>query len=218
MAGLPALCCVFSAVERQEKRETMILGKKASQEYLAKDRAKAGRSEFYDGQTHMVISGSHLHTLLATNISGELRQRLKGGDYQVLNCDMRLLVKGSGLYAYPDVQVVSGTPEFADETNDTLLNPKAIVEVLSDNSAAWDHGGKFWHYRHLDSLTEYLLVSHRAWLVDHYVKQSSGVWMLKTVEGKEGALQLVSVKCQLPLSEIYGNTAISPTATPTTAG
>ena len=195
----------------------MTAGKKTSQEYLAKDRMKAGRAEFHDGQTRQVISGSHLHTLLATNISGELRQRLKGGDCHVLNCDMRLLVKRSGLYAYPDVQVVSGAPEFADEANDTLLNPKAIVEVLSDNSAAWDQGGKFWHYRYLDSLAEYLLVSHRTWLVDHYVKQSGGVWMLKTVEGKEGALQLVSAKCQLPLSEVYGNTGVSSTATPTTA-
>lgn len=142
---------------------------------------------------------------------------LEGRRLPRLEFDMRLLVKRSGLYAYPDVQVVSGAPEFADEANDTLLNPKAIVEVLSDNSAAWDQGGKFWHYRQLDSLAEYLLVSHRTWLVDHYVKQSGGVWMLKTVEGKEGALQLMSAKCQLPLSEIYGNTGVSSTATPTTA-
>ncbi|MDD9924041.1 MAG: Uma2 family endonuclease [Boseongicola sp.] len=190
----------------------------ASQEYLAKDRGPDGRTEFYEGKSHRVISGSHLHTLLATNFSGELRHRLKGSDCYVLNCDMRLFVKGSGLYAYPDVQVVLGSPAFADETEDTLLNPKVIVEVLSDNSAAWDQGGKFWHYRHLDSLNEYMLVSHRTWLVDHYVKQSSGSWMLKTVEGKEGNIQLVSAKCQLPLSEIYGNTPISPTATPSAEG
>lgn len=188
----------------------------AAQTYLAKDRANDGRSEFYDGTAHEVISGSHLHTLLATNVSGELRHRLKGSDGQVLNCDMRLFVKGSGLYAYPDVQVVAGTPVFLDESEDTLLNPRVIVEVLSDNSAAWDQGGKFWHYRHLDSLSEYLLVSHRTWLVDHYIKQSNGSWMLKTVEGKDGTLHLVSTKCQLPLSEIYSNTSISPTATPTT--
>ncbi len=187
-----------------------------SKDYVAQDRANDGRSEHYDGQSYDVISGSHLHTLLATNVAGELRHRLKGADCQVLNCDMRLLVKGSGLYTYPDVQVVSGTPVFEDSQEDTLLNPKVIVEILSDNSAAWDQGGKFWHYRHLESLTEYLLVSHRTWLVEHYVKQSNGSWMLKTVEGKDGNLQLVSSKCQLPLAEIYGNTSVSPTATPST--
>lgn len=207
----------FREFKKDEEKKIMSAEKKAPQEYLEKDRMKAGRAEFHDGRTRKVISGNHLHTLLATNLSGELRQRLKGGDCHVLNCDMRLLVKRSGLYAYPDVQVVSGAPEFADDANDTLLNPKAIVEVLSDNSAAWDQGGKFWHYRQLDSLAEYLLVSHRTWLVDHYVKQSGGVWMLKTVEGKEGSIQLMSAKCQLPLSEIYGNTGVSSTATPTTA-
>ena len=206
---------------RRLTRKQMTAEKKAPQastEYLAKDRATVGRSEFYEGQAREVISGSHLHTLLATNVAGELRHRLKGSDCQVLNCDMRLLVEGSGLYAYPDVQVVSGAPQFADDKEDTLVNPKVIVEVLSDNSAAWDQGGKFWHYRHLDSLTEYLLVSHRTWLVDHYVKQSNGSWMLKTVEGKEGNMQLVSSKCQLPLAEIYGNTDVNPTATPTSLG
>jgi len=48
------------------------------------------------------------------------------------------------------------------------------------------------------------------------VKQSNGSWMLKTVEGKDGNMQLVSSKCQLPLVEVYGNTSVSPTATPTT--
>ncbi len=199
----------------------MTAAKNAAQDpqaYLGADRSTDERTEFYDGKAQAVISGSHLHTLLATNVSGELRHRLKGSDCYVLNCDMRLFVKGSGLYAYPDVQVVSGNPEFADEHDDTLLNPRVVVEVLSDNSAAWDQGGKFWHYRHLDSLAEYILVSHRTWLVDHYIKQSNGTWMLKTIEGKEGNLQLVSAKCQLPLSEIYGNTPVSPTATPTSIG
>ena len=180
------------------------------------ERKQDGRTEYVGDRSGELITGSFLHTLLATNVAGEMRHRLKGTDCRVLNCDMRLSIPGTGLFAYPDVQVVSKSPAFADANEDTLVNPQVIVEVLSDNSAAWDQGGKFWHYRHIDSLMEFLLVSHRSWLVDHYLKQTGGAWILRSVEGKEGVLQLVSAKCQLPLAEIYGNTGISSVVKPRT--
>ena len=188
-----------------------------SKEYLQRERRNPGRSEYRDGQVHQVISGSYLHTVLATNISGEMRQRLKNTECRVLNCDMRLHVRETGLFAYPDVQVTAHGPEFLDDRNDTLTNPRVIVEVLSDNSAAWDQGGKFWHYRHLESLMEYLLVSHRTWLVDHYVRQSGGSWMLRSVEGKEGSIHLVTAKCQISLFDIYSNSGIGPDRVPGTS-
>ena len=186
------------------------------QEYLDQERKQDGRTEYVGERAGEQITGNFLHTLLATNVAGELRHRLKGADCRVLNCDMRLSVPSTGLFAYPDVQVVSKSPEFVDAKEDTLVNPHVIVEVLSDNSAAWDQGGKFWHYRHIDSLMEYLLISHRSWLVDHYLKQTGGAWILRSIEGKEGLLQLVSAKCQLPLAEIYGNSGISPAVKPRT--
>ncbi len=182
-------------------------------EYLSKERGRAARSELRDGQAQ-TISGSYLHTVLATNIAGEMRHRLRNTECRVLNCGMRVHVPESGLFAYPDVQVVAHGPEFLDGCNDTLLNPRVIVEVLSDETAAWDQGVKFWHYRHVESLVEYLLVSHSTWMADHYVRQAGGSWMLRTVEGKDGSVSFVSAKCQLPLSEVYAHTGIGPDQSP----
>ena len=72
---------------------------------------------------------------------------------------MRVQVQATGLYTYPDVVVVCGEPLFRDEQRDTLLNPTLVVEVLSKSTEAYDRGSKFKHYRALESLSDYLLIS-----------------------------------------------------------
>ncbi len=37
-------------------------------------------------------------------------------------------------YGYPDVIVVCGEPQFADDEFDVLLNPTVVVEVLSSST------------------------------------------------------------------------------------
>ena len=182
--------------------------KMASSEFVAMERHAGLRAEWLNGGVYAIAGGSHLHWLIATNISGELRHRLKSSENHVLNCGMRLKVPPTSLYAHPDVSVVHGAAQFEDELQDTLVNPKILIEVLSDTTAAWDLGGKFWHYRQLDSLSEYILISQETWLADQYTRQPNGSWMLKTVEGEDGVLQLTSIKCQLPLGEVYANTTV----------
>ena len=75
------------------------------------------------------------HNLIALNLAGELRQRLRERRCEVYRGDMRVKVSPTGLYTYPDVTVVCGEPEFEDAEVDTLLNPKVLVEVLSPSSA-----------------------------------------------------------------------------------
>ena len=41
--------------------------------------------------------------------------------------DLRVKVTPSGLYTYPDVVVVCGTPRYEDRQKDTLLNPYILV-------------------------------------------------------------------------------------------
>jgi Uma2 family endonuclease len=38
-----------------------------------------------------------------------------------------------GLYSYPDLVVVCGEMEFHDQHRDVLVNPRVIIEVLSES-------------------------------------------------------------------------------------
>ncbi|MBI2926017.1 MAG: Uma2 family endonuclease [Verrucomicrobia bacterium] len=183
-----------------------------SQEYLAAERQSETKHEFFDGELFARAGGTRRHSLIAVNVASELNQQLAGKPSQVFNSDLRVKIEATGLYTYPDVQVGCGHLRFEEGEEDTLLNPKIIVEVLSDSTAAWDRGGKFWHYRHLDSLTEYVLVSQEAWQVEHYTRQANGQWLFETLEGAKAVLALPSIKARVPLREIYANTGLKPGA------
>jgi len=183
-------------------------------EYLEFERRSEIRHEFVDGEVFAMAGGGELHSRLAVRITGKLDAKLAGKPCQVYNSDMRLRVEATNHLSYPDAQVACEPRRFEGEKHDVLLNPVVIVEVLSEATSAWDHGGKFWHYRHIESFKEYVLVSQDAWMIEHYMRQPNGGWLLETVEGENGVLRLPTIQCEIPLKEIYGDTGISPDARP----
>jgi Uma2 family endonuclease len=130
-----------------------------------------------------MTGGSFPHALIIGNLAGELRQQVKGRGCKVCPNDLRVRVRETGLYTYPDVVVVCGEPRLDGEHRDTLLNPTLIVEVLSPATEVYDRGEKFEHYRTIDSLAEYLLVAQDKPRVDHYLRQDGNRWLLTAVSG-----------------------------------
>ena len=122
--------------------------------------------------------------------------------------DMRVKVKQTGLYTYPDVVATCNAPCFEDAVADTLLNPAVIIEVLSDSTEAYDRGGKFAHYRRLPSLQEYVLIAQDSICVEHYLRQNDK-WVLTEVSNISENLSLESLDCILSLTDIYDKVEIT---------
>ena len=173
------------------------------QEYLAREREAETKSEYYDGETFAMAGGSEEHSLIAVNVAGALNFQLADRPCKVYNSDMRVRVEEDGPYAYPDVSVVCGEAEFADEERDNLLNPTVIVEVLFPTTEAWDRGGKFERYQQRASLQEYVLIAQDRPRVERYARRGDGEWLLTVVVGLERALSLPSIECELRLAEVY---------------
>jgi Uma2 family endonuclease len=180
------------------------------EEYLALDRAAEIRSEYYDGHMYSMAGASPRHVLILTNLSGELRQTLKQGPCRVYAAELRLRVHPDRLYTYPDINVVCGELELADDQKDTALNATVLVEVLSPSTESHDRGFKFAHYRHIDSLREYVLVWQSEPRIEIYRRQQSGEWLLSEVTGLDAACRFDSLGCQIPLSEIYAYVSFDP--------
>ena len=147
--------------------------------------------------------GSRAHSLIAANVNGTLWPQLSGKPCEIHTSDMRARMDEAGAYAYPDVSIVCGEPEFADDETDTLLNPTVIVEVLSPGTEAWDRGGKFERYQQMASLQEYVLIAQDRPRVERYARRGDGQWLLTVVTGLEGALSLPSIECELALADVY---------------
>jgi Uma2 family endonuclease len=178
------------------------------EEYLAIERKAEYRSEYLNGETFAMTGASRKHNLIALNIAGELRQQLKGKPCEAYVNDMRVHIPATGLYAYPDVTVVCGEPQFEDAFVDTLLNPTLLVEVLSESTESYDRGKKFSYYRTIQSLAEYLLVAQDEYRIEQYLKQQDGRWLLTDIRSLDGIVELASVSCTLALKEVYDRVAL----------
>jgi Uma2 family endonuclease len=172
-------------------------------EYLAIERQAETRSEYLDGEMFAMAGTSLSHSTIVGNLVGELRQQVKKQPCRVCPSDLRVHIPATGLYTYPDVVVVCGEPKLEDDQFDTLLNPTLIAEVLSPNTEAYDRGKKFEHYRSIDSLAEYLLVSQDEPRIEQYLRQDGSHWLFTAVTGLDNRITLPSIQCELSLAEVY---------------
>jgi len=179
------------------------------EDYLAIERSAEFKSEYFDGEIFAMAGASRAHNSIVLNTGSEIRQHLKNRSCKAYVNDMRVKVNPTGLYAYPDVVVVCGKEQFEDTHLDTLLNPTLIIEVLSDSTEAYDRGRKFEHYRHLDSLVEYVLIAQQRPHVESFRRQSDQHWLLTECSGLDGTLRLESIDCDLALAEIYAKVELS---------
>jgi Uma2 family endonuclease len=172
------------------------------EQYLILERKAEYKSEYINGQILAMAGASRAHNLIAGNLYREISQQLRGRPCEAYISDMRVKVSRTGLYTYPDVVVVCGDIRFEDVSNDTLLNPTVLVEVLSASTEAYDRGEKFAHYRRLESLQEYVLVAQDKVRIEQYVRQGTQ-WVLSEVSAFEEAVPLASIGCDIALREVY---------------
>jgi Uma2 family endonuclease len=171
-------------------------------EYLAFERASDVKHEYLDGEIFAKSGGTYEHSLLGSNLTRELGIALLDRPCDVHGSDMKIRVLATNRFFYSDASVVCGAPMFADDGRDSVLNPKVIVEVLSDSTERYDRGEKFAHYRRIDALKEYVLVSQTEPLVEQFSRQPDGIWLYRTL-GPGDSLVLASLDCSILIDRVY---------------
>jgi Uma2 family endonuclease len=180
------------------------------EQYLEIERKAEFKSEYYQGEMFAMAGAREAHNLVVFNVATEFGQQLRKRPWRAYVNDMRVRVSATGLYTYPDIIVVCDEPQFLDETRDTLLNPSLIVEVLSPSTEAYDRGRKFEHYRSVESLSEYLLVSAERVSAELYTRQPDGRWLLTAASRLEDSLDLQSAGVHLALADLYEKVDLPP--------
>jgi Uma2 family endonuclease len=169
-------------------------------EYLAFDRSQEQRHELWDGEVFPMSAASMAHERVVRNLVRRLSEQLDGAPYEPFPSNLRVRIPGADRYVYPDALVACG-PQIEDDHEDTLLNPRAIFEVLSPSTERFDRGEKFAGYRTIASLTDYVLLSTDRTLVEHYRRQEDDTWILRALE--QGTLELSSVAVSIALDQLY---------------
>lgn len=181
------------------------------EEYLRREELATEKHEYIDGfirplgQLIAMSGGSFEHGRIAGNCLRALGNRLAGSPCYPIDSSVRVAPSRSARYFYPDVTIICGEPRFdaQDSKRTTLTNPQVTVEVLSGSTEAFDRGEKFNHYRGIETLREYVLVSQHHPLVETFLRQDDGSWSLLPFEGLDAVARLRSLDIDLPLTEVY---------------
>lgn len=171
------------------------------EQYLELDREAEHRSEYVNGEILAIAGASREHNLVVTNLVREASLALRGHPCETYSNDVRVQVNQTRC-TYPDVVVACSQPNFLDGQLDTLTNPIVIMEVLSPTTAQDDRSWKFAHYRRLETLTDYVMLSQFQPFIEHYTRQGDR-WVLTEIAGLDAILRLPSIGCDLPLPAIY---------------
>ncbi len=172
-------------------------------EYLARERETGLRHEFLDGRVFAMAGGTPEHARLIAEVTFVLRRALDPTRCRVFSPDLRVRIPTTGLSTYPDVAVVCGPVEVDAEDANAVVNPSVLVEVLSPGTEAYDRGEKWAHYRRIEALQAYVLVSPVAERLEAFVRSAAG-FVNVTASGDE-ALELATLGLELVPREIFAN-------------
>ena len=181
------------------------LNRMSEDEYLALERAAVSKSELLNGQMLAMAGASVRHNVLVRNLLIALGTRLRGRPCQPYPSDLRINVPATGLYTYPDVTVVCAPIQRHPNDHATIVNPRLLIEVLSDGTEAFDRGAKFAHYRSVLSMSTYVVVSSHEPRVEWYVRGDDGIFRLHEAVGEAATVHLEVIDVSIPLGEIYAD-------------
>lgn len=174
-----------------------------SAEYLEFERQSEVKHELIDGEIFEMAGATKRHTLISANLLRSIGNQLFERDCNAYGSDMRVKISATEKYTYPDVVAVCGEEFFEDSTEDTLLNPMLIIEVLSKSTEGYDRGAKFEYYQTIESFQEYVLISPEPFRVEQFVRKSKNEWTYFEFRSAEDVVKLHSINCEIVLKDIY---------------
>jgi Uma2 family endonuclease len=168
------------------------------QEYFDLEQREDHRYEYCAGEVFAMAGGSESHALISANALVSLANALRGKPCRVYGAGMKLYISPHDHFCYPDVQVLC---ERGVRQHRYVENPVLALEVLSPSTESYDRGGKFEHYRSIDTLQHYLLIDQERQQVELYERESPASW--KFTEYRQGSVPLPKLGAALELADLY---------------
>lgn len=173
------------------------------EEYVRMEQMSPTRHEWLEGLVRTVAPETPEHAAVVASVTGQLTAQLRGKACRVFGSSLRLRVVETGLSTYADAAIICGPMEFdpQDAGKTTVVNPRAVVEVLSTMSESHDREVKLRHYQLMPALQEIALVAHSSMRVDVWRRNASGWRCREYAQG--GVAELQSIGCELVIAELY---------------
>jgi len=183
----------------------MVIGKNnfyiSPEDYLESERVSPIKHEYRRGHVYAMTGAKKPHIIIGSNLVRLLGNHLLNTPCLVLSSDIKVRLEEANCYYYPDVAVTCHERD-TDSTEDFILYPSLVVEVLSPSTAAFDRGNKFADYQTSPSLQEYVLITQSEIKVECFRVNAEGNWVSQTYrQGDE--LELMSIDFRGPIAQVY---------------
>jgi Uma2 family endonuclease len=99
--------------------------------------------------------------------------------------------------------IISGKPEFFNNRQDIVINPRVIIEVLSKSTQDYDREDKFQAYRTISTFQEYLHIDQTQIRVEQYFKTGKKQWSLREYDAEDQAIAFNTVPWEISLADLY---------------
>jgi len=173
-------------------------------EFLAWERNQPERYEYAGGVITMMTGGWLDHSAIASNLWAALRDQLRGSTCRAFRGDSKIIANHS--IRYPDLSV---TCTQVRGTEDVVLDPVVIIEVISPSTEREDRGRKKFDYFATPSIRQYALIEQDERRIDLYTRAGAS-WIDEIVEG-DAVLKLSSISVEINLDVIYEDTELDAT-------
>lgn len=181
-------------------------------EYLAREDESAVRHEFHNGTLLEMAGGILPHNVVKLRIAGILDLLLmqKKMPHVACNSDTKVRIEAENRFVYPDLTITDGQPAYYRSPEgalrrDIVINPLVIVEVLSEDTRAFDKSEKFDLYSNIPGFREYILIEpETTWIKSYFLQDPArDLWHIQTLTEHDAVLEVQSLGIQIPLPDLY---------------
>ncbi|MFB8794015.1 MAG: Uma2 family endonuclease [Microcoleus sp.] len=171
------------------------------EDYLEGEGVSPIKHEYRRGHVYAMTGAKKPHIIITSNLVRRLGNHLDDTGCIILPLDVKVRLEAANCYYYPDVAVTCDERDVTS-TEDFILYPSLIIEVLSPSTAAFDRGDKFADYQTLSSLQEYVLITQSEIKIECFRLNAEGNWLSQTYrEGDE--LELMSINFRCAIAQVY---------------
>jgi len=178
------------------------------EEYLELEKESDLKHEYYRGEIFAMSGPKVQHNIIAGNIFGDLKNKLKGSRCRPFSSDQRIHIPSNTLFTYPDISVVCGEINTLNNDKWNILNPCVLIEILSPSTRSYDRGEKFWFYRAIQTLKEYVIVDSENIQLEIFRVNERGHWELEEYTNTRDKLFVKTIDVYIELTEIYEGTEL----------
>ena len=174
-------------------------------EFLSFEETAKRKHQLLAGRIYSMAGGTDTHSEIAANLISEVHLRLRGTSCRVLTSDMLVRIDEYSA-VYPDMSVVCGKRQFADDNRLALLNPTVVVEVTSPSSLADDRGWKLASYQSLPSLRACLIIDQHRIYAELHTRLDAG-WQQESFASLDAVIPVEALAIELPMARVYADVA-----------